>query len=142
MGISNTSELLLSEECSFLSRPLLGFQQGSQHDHPNIISKEKDMDKSEENLLSLEIKLPPLLGVKVEEDINDGCRTPTSMEQKISTFICPPAPRKAKSIPSKKRKLMSCRRSLLDFSTEVESMLPQALLADLGNKIKKVRSTN
>lgn len=135
MGISNTSELLLSEECSILSRPLIDFQQGSQHHHRKTISKEKDLDKFEENLLSLEIKV---LGVEVEED-NDGCTTPTSSEQRISSFVCPPPPRKAKS---KKRKLMSCRRSLLDFSREVESMFPEALLADLGKKIKKVRSTN
>ncbi|KAK1357279.1 cyclin-dependent protein kinase inhibitor SMR3 [Heracleum sosnowskyi] len=141
MGISDTSEFLLSEEFSFLSRPLLDFQEGSQNDHRRIISQEKDLDKFEEGLLSLQIKLPPLLGVKVEED-NDGCKTPTSLEQKISSVICPPAPRKAKSIPSKKRKAMACRRSLLDFSTEVESMFPEALQADFGKKIKKVRTTN
>ncbi|KAL8089709.1 hypothetical protein AgCh_039262 [Apium graveolens] len=141
MGISNTSELLLSEKCSFLSRPLLDFQQGSQHDHRRIVSQEKYSDKFEENLLSLEIKLPPLLGVEVEED-KDGYKTPTSLEQKVALLICPPAPRKAKSIPSKKPKVMSCQRSLLDFSGEVESMFPEALLQDLGKKIKKVRTTN
>lgn len=143
MGILNiTSELLLLEECSFLSRPLSDFQQELHHDHGNIIARENDYDKFEENLLSLEIKLPlPLLGeIKVEED-NDGCKTPTSLEQKIPLMICPPAPRKAKSVPSKKRKALSSqRRILLDYSSEVESMFPKALLADLGNKIKKART--
>lgn len=139
MGISNTCQLLLSDECSIFSRLLLDFQQGSQHDHRQIIAQD-DLENFDENL---EIKVPQVLGVKVEEDYNDiGCKTPTSLEHKIPSFICPPAPTKPKSIPSNKRKPMSCRRSLLDFSTELESMFPQTLLADLAKKIKKVTTTN
>ncbi|KAK1394536.1 cyclin-dependent protein kinase inhibitor SMR10-like [Heracleum sosnowskyi] len=142
MGISNTSESLLPEECSFLSRPLFDFQQGSQHqirDHQEIVTQQQEFDKFQVNLVSsLEIKLSPLLvDVKVEED-NDGCKTPTSLDQKISVLICPPAPRKAKSVPSKKRKAFSSqRRILLDCSSEVESMFPKAILADFGKKMKK-----
>ncbi|KAL1827558.1 hypothetical protein ACET3Z_005970 [Daucus carota] len=140
MGILNTSELLLSEECSFLSRPLLDFEQGSQHDHRKIFTQEKDFDKFEENLLKLEVKLPRRGEIEVEQD-NGGCRTPTSTEQKIPTMICPSAPRKARPVPSRKRRANSSCRILLDFSSEVESMFPEAVLADLGNKIKRVRTT-
>lgn len=147
MGISNTSESLLAEECSFLSRPLLDFQQGSQlprRDHQEIVTQQQEFHKFEVDLVSsLEIKLTPLLvDIKVEED-NDGCKTPTSLDHTISALICPPAPRKAKSIPSKKRKASSSqRRILLDYSSEVESMFPKAILADFGKKMKKVRRAN
>ncbi|KAL8116057.1 hypothetical protein AgCh_022518 [Apium graveolens] len=148
MGISNTSESLLPEECSFLSRPLLDFQHGSQHpirDHQEFATQQQEFDKFQVNLVSsLEIKLTPLLvHVKVEEENDIGCKTPTSLDQKISVFICPPAPRKAKPIPSKKRKPVSSRpRILLDYSSEVESMFPKAILADFGKKIKRARTAN
>lgn len=148
MGISNSSESLLPEECSFLSRPLLDFQQGSQRqirDHQEIVTRQQEFDKFEVNNLvsSLDIKLSPLLvEIKVEED-KDGCKTPTSLDQKISVVICPPAPRKAKPVPSKKRKALSSqRRILLDCSSEVQSMFPNPILADFGKKMKKVKTAN
>lgn len=144
MGISSTSESLLPEECSFLSRPLSDVSQHQIRDHQGILAQQQEFNKFQVHLVSsLEIKLSPLIvDFKGEED-NGVCKTPTSLDQKISVLICPPAPRKAKSVPSKKRKgLSSQRRILLDYSSEVESMFPEAVLADLGNKIKKVRREN
>ncbi|KAK3206250.1 hypothetical protein Dsin_020296 [Dipteronia sinensis] len=84
-----------------------------------------------------------------EDDHNDdgGFKTPMSPHHKIPPVLkCPPAPRKPKSIPLmmiNKRKLPAKRRIILhDLSNEIEAMFPPVLLADLGNKIKKVRQEN
>ncbi|GMJ10733.1 hypothetical protein HRI_004742500 [Hibiscus trionum] len=76
-----------------------------------------------------------------DDENDDGFKTPTCLDHKIPAILkCPPAPRKLKSLPiiSAKRKA-SRRRILLDFTKEMESLFPPPLLADLGNKIKKVR---
>ncbi|PPD87572.1 hypothetical protein GOBAR_DD15477 [Gossypium barbadense] len=82
-----------------------------------------------------------------DENDNDGFKTPTSLDHKIpaATILkCPPAPRKPKSLPiissPAKRKSLR-RRILLDLTKEIESLFPPALIADLGNKIKKEDST-
>lgn len=72
---------------------------------------------------------------------NNGFKTPTSLDQKIpATLKCPPAPRKPKSLPSTKRKAHHHQRVLLDLSSEIESLFPPALFADLGGKVKKKKS--
>lgn len=81
---------------------------------------------------------------KVEDDDDDGFKTPTSLDHKIPvTKQCPPAPRKPKTSlrPARKRKLsLSIPRSLRqDFSGEVESMFSPVPLCDLHNEIKKAR---
>ncbi|OMO91242.1 hypothetical protein COLO4_18500 [Corchorus olitorius] len=82
---------------------------------------------------------------KKEEEDDDGFKTPTCLDQKIPAMLkCPPAPRKPKALPISpaKRKANFRRRILLDFTKEIESLFPPALLADLGNKIKKVRQAS
>nr|GMD67113.1 cyclin-dependent protein kinase inhibitor SMR3-like [Ipomoea batatas] len=53
---------------------------------------------------------------------------------------CPPAPRKPKAVPAKRRGCCH-KRVFLDLSDETESLFPPLLLADLGKKIKKIRSS-
>ncbi|GAA0146055.1 hypothetical protein LIER_06097 [Lithospermum erythrorhizon] len=74
-----------------------------------------------------------------EED--DQCTTPTSKDNKIQ-LIFPPTPKKAKTLPSAKRKRCNSKRMLLlDCSKQIEAVFPLPdFLADLGGKIKKVRA--
>ncbi|KAI5666036.1 hypothetical protein M9H77_15889 [Catharanthus roseus] len=74
---------------------------------------------------------------------DDGYETPTSEDHKIRVLVCPPPPRKPKSIPVYYKKGSSSRkrRAFVDLSNEVESLFPPALLvADFRKKIKKVRN--
>ncbi|XP_022753596.1 cyclin-dependent protein kinase inhibitor SMR3-like [Durio zibethinus] len=168
MGVSNISEMFFSEkdlnstmEISFLARPPLEFQEelcqiapfqdvddeAQQQIEERVQEQQEDEkeDKSKLLMSPLELKLPSLGGeFKVNEngeddENNDGFNTPTSLDHKIPVMLkCPPAPRKPKSLPSPKQNAFR-RRILLDLTKEIESLFPPALLADLGNKIKKVR---
>ncbi|KAK2643098.1 hypothetical protein Ddye_024861 [Dipteronia dyeriana] len=136
-----------------------------QVEEENVFDKREDREQEQEqdkfcrflNLKScdLKIKLPTnSLDQEFkfgEDDDNDGgFKTPMSPHHKIPPVLkCPPAPRKPKSIPLMmvtKRKLQAAaakRRIILhDLSNEIEAMFPPHLLADLGNKIKKVRQEN
>ncbi|XWS74137.1 hypothetical protein CRYUN_Cryun02cG0189800 [Craigia yunnanensis] len=168
MGVSN-SEMFISEkdlsstmEFSFLVRPPLEFQEDRcqiapfqdvddepQQQKEERVQEKQDQKQQEEEdkfklLMSpLELKLPSSGEFKVhengEDENNDGFKTPTSLDHKIPIMLkCLPAPRKPKSLPSPKRKAFR-RRILLDLTKEIESLFPPALIADLGNKIKKVR---
>uniref|UniRef100_A0A7N0TDT2 Uncharacterized protein n=1 Tax=Kalanchoe fedtschenkoi TaxID=63787 RepID=A0A7N0TDT2_KALFE len=78
-------------------------------------------------------------GPSVEDNNSkdDVLKTPTSAFNKIRpVFTCPPAPRKPKAAPLRKRKGL---HRLLDMSNDVLSLYPPALLADFGNKLKKAR---
>ncbi|OMO67757.1 hypothetical protein CCACVL1_20340 [Corchorus capsularis] len=168
MGVSNP-EMFLSEkdlstsnnsmEFSFLVRPPLEFQEEDDEcqiapnfqDVVNDEPRQQQEDKCKLAVVSdpMELKLPCLGESKVhdengKEEDDDGFKTPTCLDQKIPAMLkCPPAPRKPKALPiissSAKRKANFRRRILLDFTKEIESLFPPALLADLGNKIKKVR---
>ncbi|XP_068644570.1 uncharacterized protein [Aristolochia californica] len=79
---------------------------------------------------------------KVEEE-NDGFRTPTSLERKISAIQrCPPAPRKPRSAPSIKRSRAhsTCCRVRIDVSDHLESLF-QPVLSDRSGSIKKARKS-
>lgn len=69
--------------------------------------------------------------------------SPKRVSSTTQMLICPPAPKKKKTIQVTKRKLHHDQeeRVFLDVYDEVESLFPPALLADLDNKIKKVRKT-
>ncbi|XP_022731607.1 cyclin-dependent protein kinase inhibitor SMR3-like [Durio zibethinus] len=164
MGVSN-SEMFLSEnkdvsstmEFSFLVRPPLEFQEDDQcqiatfqdvDDEPQQQKEERvlqEEDKCTLLMAPVELKLPCSGEFKVhengEEDAkNDGFKTPTSLDHKIPVMLkCPPAPKKPKSLPISPKRKAFRPRILLDFTKEIESLFPPALLADLGNKIKKVR---
>ncbi|XP_022756602.1 cyclin-dependent protein kinase inhibitor SMR3-like [Durio zibethinus] len=160
MGVSN-SEMFLSEkglsstmEFSFLVRSSLEFQEDQCQIAPFQVIDDEPRQQKEERVLKeedkckwpmspLELNLPSSGEFKVyengEDENHDGFKTPTLLDHKIPVMLkCPPAPRKPKSLPSPKRKAFS-RRILLDLTKEIESLFPPALLADLGNKIKKVR---
>ncbi|CAN6556739.1 unnamed protein product [Malus baccata var. baccata] len=118
------------------------------------ISEEKQEDNFDMFVSSLKVKLPSAgefcrvqqEGIRGDGDVEDGLKTPTSLDHKITGSLqCPPAPRKPKSLPLKKRKAIIGPRILLDLSIdEIESLFPPVddVLADLGSKIimkKKVR---
>ncbi|XVF20061.1 hypothetical protein REPUB_Repub11eG0165700 [Reevesia pubescens] len=153
-------DLSSTMEFSFLVRPPLEFQEDQcqiapfqdvhhDDDQPQQQKEEEEEDKCKLLMAApLELKLPCSGEFKVhenggdheDENINDGFKTPTSLDSKIPVMLkCPPAPRKPKPLPiSTKRKAFG-RRIILDLTKEIESLFPPALLADLGNKIKKVR---
>ncbi|KAF9590900.1 hypothetical protein IFM89_000156 [Coptis chinensis] len=120
-----TSELF-KEEC-----PILVSQECELGRH------ETEGEKKEEECKVLagveEVRLPSLGELKVDEE-DDGLRTPTSLDHMIPVSKqCPPAPRKPKSLPTKKRKASSnvCY-------SRMELIFPP-LVPDLGRKIKKSR---
>ena len=156
---SNSQVLDLSDmEFDLLVRPALGFhhedcQTSRPEDHKLNDPKQEERQRCREEDLekkislpagaSLEIRIPSRKDVEVEGDDNpndDGFKTPTSSDHRIPVILqCPPAPRKPKPVPSKKRK--ACRsRIVLDLSIEIESLFPTPILVDLGsNNIKKVK---
>nr|XP_009773926.1 PREDICTED: uncharacterized protein LOC104224066 [Nicotiana sylvestris] len=138
----NSSTLMFlsnsSTDCSFLSRPILDFQNGCQNSH----SVDEKVTQNQEDQRQQDTRQED--DKKEEEDVKDSClkvkedevlKIPTSPKCNTKQMICPPAPKKPKSIQITKRK----QRVFLDVYDEVKSMFPPALLADLGNKIKKVR---
>jgi len=86
--------------------------------------------------------------LKEKDDEEDGFRTPTSLDHKISVLTCPPAPKKMKQ--SLKRRAapyndqyFSCRQLPLDLSKEVELLFPtkHIPLSD-SYSAKKIRRDN
>lgn len=136
MFLSNSST-----DCSFLSRPILDFQNGCQNSHleDTKVTQNQEDQRQEHTQQEVDKKEE----VEEFEDVKDSClkvkedevKIPTSPKCNTKHMICPPAPKKPKSIQITKRK----QRVFLDVYDEVKSMFPPALLADLGNKIKKVR---
>ncbi|KAK9940485.1 hypothetical protein M0R45_017144 [Rubus argutus] len=105
---------------------------------------QREEEKQEDNFdmfaSSLKVNIPSAEESRGLEDDDEGLKTPTSMDQKITVSLKspPPAPRKPKSLPLKKRKANRHPRLLLDLSSEIESLFPPVVLADLGGgKIKK-----
>lgn len=139
----NSSTLMFlsnsSTDCSFLSRPILDFQNGCQNSH----SVDEKVTQNQEDQRQQDTRQEDDKKEEEEEDVKDSClkvkedevKIPTSPKCNTKHMICPPAPKKPKSIQITKRK----QRVFLDVYDEVKSMFPPALLADLGNKIKKVR---
>ncbi|XP_039026374.1 cyclin-dependent protein kinase inhibitor SMR10-like [Hibiscus syriacus] len=138
-------------ELSFLVRPPLEFPEDQCQTAPNfqdvVIDDDGSHQRKEELVLKEDgerskLKSPSSGEFNVADDENDdGFKTPTSLDHRIPAILkCPPAPRKPKSLPIKSPKRKAFRRRiLLDLTKEMESLFPPALLADLGNKIKKVR---
>ncbi|MBA0582589.1 hypothetical protein Gorai_024728 [Gossypium raimondii] len=138
MGVSTTMEL------SFLVRPPLEFNEDC-GTATNVKQEEEEENSKLVMMGTSESEVVAAANDDQDENDNDGFKTPTSLDHKIPTATilkCPPAPRKPKSLPiissPAKRKPLR-RRILLDLTKEIESLFPPALIADLGNKIKKVR---
>ncbi|XP_021828254.1 uncharacterized protein LOC110768716 [Prunus avium] len=165
-----TSQILVSQknrgplssmDFNFLVRPTLDFHR---HECQTSRCKDKEEDggqlqsseeKQEDNfdmfVSSLKVQIPSAgeFCRLLQQDDNvdgvvddEGLKTPTSLDHKITVNLqCPPAPRKPKSLPLKKRKGAGHPRILLHLSSEIESLFPPVddLLADVhvGGKIKK-----
>ncbi|MCD9644307.1 hypothetical protein HAX54_032489 [Datura stramonium] len=148
---NSSSSLMVLPKCNFLSsRPILDFQDGclnsppqdtqeaqqlaqnQEDDHRQQDTQQEENNKKEEGEESEDVK-----------DYNSAKQIPTSPEPSVTStrqmMICPPAPKKKKAIQVTKRKHDDQENVFLDVYDEVESMFPPALLADLGNKIKKAR---
>ncbi|KAI9081865.1 hypothetical protein K1719_036127 [Acacia pycnantha] len=81
----------------------------------------------------------PTSSFEDRHDDEEGLKTPTSSIHRISEMLhCPPAPRKPKSLPSKKRRA-SRPLLLLDLSAEVDSWFPTPFVVDVGGQIKKFK---
>ncbi|KAG6769467.1 hypothetical protein POTOM_025104 [Populus tomentosa] len=152
------------KELNFLSkRPVLEFQKGSHaatsrdSDPPQQLqeqeAKSEVHDENQEECNNTSdpntIEKPSLEAVLMETyvvgDDDDGFKTPTSLDHKISITKCPPAPRKPKPFLSRKRKasLPKARTILqLDLSQEIEALFPSTIAVDLQKKIKKSPSDN
>ncbi|XP_062084942.1 uncharacterized protein LOC133791070 [Humulus lupulus] len=131
------------------------------HHHEENVNKEGE-DKFEVLVSTLKLKIPNRNNVEEFADHpdddqentmkgcnnsdyyydHDGFKTPTSVDTKIPVVLpCPPAPRKPKSTILKTKRKANRRRVLLDLTSEIESLFPPTVLADLGSKIKKVRQS-
>lgn len=142
-------------------------QEKLEKEEENIMRKENEEDKFEMLVSTLKLKIPShhaeeFIGDHVDQDQdqdhdhdhdnqeninggdhNDGFKTPTSLDNKIPAILpCPPAPRKPKSTISKTKRKANRRLVFLDLTSEIESLFPPTVLADLGGKIKKVRQGN
>lgn len=109
--------------------------------------REQEVGKHEISVSSLRIKTPSRGEIKKDreddDEDGDGFRTPTCLKQRIPLVPqFPPAPRKPKSTPSRKRKWACGGGIILDSSSEVEALFPSSLVADPGGKVKKVRKVN
>lgn len=121
---------------------------------PSTEIQEKDEQREQEvgkheisSVSSLRIKTPSRGEIKKDreddDEDGDGFRTPTCLEQRIPLVPqFPPAPRKPKSTPSRKRKWACGGGIILDSWSEVEALFPSSLVADPGGKVKKVRKVN
>ncbi|KAL5710860.1 hypothetical protein ACHQM5_021372 [Ranunculus cassubicifolius] len=108
-----------------------------------LTDEDNDEIKEEKCMyLQKELKIMSSVQEKEVNDDDDGFRTPTSLRHKIPVIQqCPPAPRKPKSLPSRKRKaaclnLPSVRN---DLSKKIEMLVPPAFLDELSRKIKKAK---
>lgn len=127
-----------------MSNPISEIQEKHQ-EHEREEEEQEEEEKSEILVSSLRLKMPSRGETKKdEEEEEDGFRTPTSLDQRIPLISqCPPAPRKPKSIPSRKRKsAYGGGIMIIDLSSEVEALFPSSIVADLGGKINKVRKVN
>ncbi|KAA3456723.1 cyclin-dependent protein kinase inhibitor SMR3-like [Gossypium australe] len=130
-------------ELSFLVRPPLEINEDC--GTATNVKQEEEEEKSKLVMMGTsESEVVAAANDDQDENDNDGFKTPTSLDHKIlaaAILKCPPAPRKPKSLPiissPAKRKSLR-RRILLDLTKEIESLFPPALIADLGNKIKKI----
>ncbi|KAF9599320.1 hypothetical protein IFM89_036618 [Coptis chinensis] len=105
------------------------------HQHEDDVKK---CIKDDDFFLKKELKMPSLGELNVDEN-DDGFRTPTTLEHKIPVIQnCPPAPKKPKSLPSRKRKgSPNHHRIRVDLSEEIEVSFSPVFLDDLGRKMKK-----
>lgn len=75
-----------------------------------------------------------------DKDDDEGLNTPTSAIHRISEMLqCPPAPRKPKSLQSKKRRAPR-PVLLLDLSREIDCLFPRPVLFEVGGQIKKFKT--
>lgn len=110
-----------------------------QDDHDSH-HKEEDEEEFKAIFSSRESEKSCLAQSQVEE-YDEGFKTPTSSDHKISAVKqCPAAPRKTRSSAKRKSSAARIRRSLqLDVSAEIESMFPSRPRDDNEHKIKKAR---
>ncbi|KAL9398692.1 hypothetical protein Peur_007653 [Populus x canadensis] len=152
------------KELNFLSkRPMLEFQKESHattsrdSDPPQQLQEQEaksevhheNQEECNNTLDPNSIEKPSLEAVLMETyvvgDEDDGFKTPTSLDHKISITKCPPAPRKPKPFLSRKRKASPPKaRTILqlDLSQEIEALFPSTIVVDLRKKIKKSPSDN
>ncbi|KAA8516435.1 hypothetical protein F0562_016728 [Nyssa sinensis] len=143
LGMSNSESFLVKDdekeiEFEVLSRPTLEFPDGYQFtastNDPDL--QEDDHDRNEEEKeSSKELKTPLLVEIEVEDD-DDGFRTPTSWDHKIAMITqCPPAPKKLRPRPSRKRKSSRKlgRNLLLDLSKELHALGIQLIFLSMSN---------
>ncbi|KAL8254717.1 hypothetical protein R6Q59_032938 [Mikania micrantha] len=117
-------------------------------------SRDHQQNLSSSNLASgaLKIKVSSSSGEFME--VNDQLTTPRSVEHKITvTKTCPPAPRKAKRVPTTGKRSASCFpvvRTPADFMVYLDAMLalnetvyvPDVVVGDLGagDHVKRLKS--
>ncbi|KAK4254955.1 hypothetical protein QN277_008024 [Acacia crassicarpa] len=113
--------------------------------HNILVTPEDPQDRGDERRRPassppLKITIPTSFEDKRDDE---GLKTPTSSIHRISEMLhCPPAPRKPKSLPSKKRRASSPRPLLLlDLSAEVDSWSPTPFVVDVGGQIKKFKKS-
>ncbi|KAK6926964.1 hypothetical protein RJ641_008683 [Dillenia turbinata] len=125
----------------------------SENDHIQERSKEvtgeqKEAERERKIIISchLELKIPPRVEFNaLEEEEEEGIKTPTSTDHKIQRILeCPPAPRKPKpkslQVTRRRSSANSCRRQIfLNLSNEIDSLFPLAVRASFSSKIRKVR---
>ncbi|CAK8576053.1 unnamed protein product [Lathyrus sativus] len=108
-----------------------------------VRQKQQHEEKQHNNVpLDLKVKIPSYEEEKDIDSLNDGFKTPTTMEHKIQAIL-PPPPRKPKQHrPSTKRKGCFRPQVILDLSQDIESLFSTPLDLDIspcGKNHKKVK---
>ncbi|KAF6171907.1 hypothetical protein GIB67_011804 [Kingdonia uniflora] len=148
VGMPNSNSFLLKKDLeenidlAFQLEPMME----SQNEHPLVAYEDsgreehKEDGKKEKCASFVSLEQPGKLSLEKFEvdDGNDGFRTPTSLDKRIPVKLqCPPAPKKIKSMPSRKRKSSTTfYSSRIVLDKEVELLFKPV---DLGRKIKKVK---
>ncbi|KAE8692456.1 putative Transducin/WD40 repeat-like superfamily protein [Hibiscus syriacus] len=160
LSMSNSELILVKDETKgiefdILKRPPLEFQEECIYNSSNDDDEEKKEESNVKAAASMESENKNVcLGefkAMVDDEDDDGFRTPTSLDHKIPEMKqCPPAPRKPKankrgasesSSSSTAATSSTCGGNLqLDLSRVVDSWFPASIVDDLHRKAKKART--
>ncbi|KAL5973301.1 hypothetical protein ACLOJK_029951 [Asimina triloba] len=139
-------------EFEFLSRPTLEISRACEAEASDPEFKQQGEeeetcqaeDDSEEHGQAVTTESKEHGIVIEEEEIYDGYQTPTSSEQRIPAIPqCPPAPKKPRSMPLKRRKARCCGRSILIdvHEEELESLFrPFMAVGSTSSRSKRART--
>ncbi|KAI3801516.1 hypothetical protein L1987_29623 [Smallanthus sonchifolius] len=147
MATSNLDPLIVSLPHSDVDNPDLRHHQcssSSSSQTPDATNYNNNQEDQNVNLITtanLKIQVPSSAGEFEVSNGEDGLKTPDRIP---AVATCPPAPRKAKSVPVSRKRKAPIFPVVTDFVVYVDAMLglneviyvPDIVVGDLGKKLK------